>query len=349
MSDIHDQVKDYYGKQLEKSDDLKTNACCTVVSYPKHIKEALAQIHDEVMSKYYGCGLTIPDNLKGTKVLDLGSGSGRDCYLVSKLTGEEGRVVGVDMTDEQLNVANRHIEYHAQKFGHTKSNVTFLKGNIDKLEELDLGQNTFDIIISNCVINLVKDKKKVIQDCYNLLNEGGEMYFSDVYASRRIPQKLVDDPVLYGECLSGALYWNDFEEIAKEVGFKDPRVVESALITVNNPELESKVEGYKFYSITYRLFKHEKLERGQEDYGLKIKYLGTIEESPEKFILDKDYTFEKNTPIPVDGNTARMIKYSRYNSHFAIEGSFCTHLGEFSNNKSNPKLNEQKSGGNSCC
>ena len=88
-----------------------------------------------------------------------------------------------------------------------------------------------------------------------MLREGGELYFSDVYSSRRIPEALVADTVLYGECLSGALYWNDFLHLARSVGFDDPRLVEDAPITINNAALEAKVGNIKFFSATYRLFK----------------------------------------------------------------------------------------------
>jgi len=131
MDTKHQEVQDYYGKELTESSDLKTNACCTLVAPPKHILEVLRQVHDEVQAKYYGCGLTIPYDLEGRKILDLGSGSGRDCYIASKLVGQDGAVVGVDMTDEQLDVANKYIDYHTEAFGFKHSNVKFLKGNID--------------------------------------------------------------------------------------------------------------------------------------------------------------------------------------------------------------------------
>lgn len=94
MENTTTSVQNYYGKELRNSTDLKTNACCTTFEYPKKIKKILSEIHDEVMAKYYGCGLTIPTTLNGLKVLDLGSGSGRDCYLISKLVGESGHVLG---------------------------------------------------------------------------------------------------------------------------------------------------------------------------------------------------------------------------------------------------------------
>jgi arsenite methyltransferase len=150
---MHDQVKEYYGKILASTNDLKTNACCTNAAYPEYIRTALENVHDEVLTRYYGCGLVAPQALEETHILDLGSGSGRDCYVLGQLVGEKGRIVGVDMTDEQLEVANRHIGFHREKFGYAKSNVEFKKGYIEKLDELDLVDNSFDVIVSNCVIN----------------------------------------------------------------------------------------------------------------------------------------------------------------------------------------------------
>ena len=236
----HEQVQEYYGKVLHGSDDLQTDACCTDTNMPAFIKEALANVHDEVMVKYYGCGLVNPEALKGTRILDLGSGSGRDCYVLSQLVGESGEVVGVDMTAEQLDVANRHRDYHAKKFGYRQSNVHFLEGYIERLDDLDLADNSFDLIVSNCVINLSPDKEAVLREAYRLLKPGGEIYFSDVYSDRRIPAHLADDPVLYGECLSGAFYWQDFLSTAKSVGFLDPRLIEDRPLAIDNAAIQEK-------------------------------------------------------------------------------------------------------------
>ena len=88
--------------------------------------------------------------------------------------------------------------------------MRFLKGYLEHLDELDLADASFDVIVSNCVINLSPDKRAVLAQAHRLLKPGGELYFSDVYADRRVPVELSNDPVLYGECLAGALYWNDF-------------------------------------------------------------------------------------------------------------------------------------------
>jgi ubiquinone/menaquinone biosynthesis C-methylase UbiE len=323
----HQEVQEYYGKELEKSEDLKTNACCTLTPPPKYIQEVLKLIHDEVHAKYYGCGLTIPKELEGLKILDLGSGSGRDCYIASKLVGETGEVVGVDMTDEQLEVANKHIEYHRQAFGFERSNVRFVKGNIDQLDELDLEEGSFDLIISNCVINLATNKKKVFQDAFKLLKPGGEMYFSDVYSDRRIPQSLQENAVLWGECLSGALYWNDFLKMSRNAGFTDPRSVENHPITIENEELEDLVGDIKFFSVTYRLFKIDGLEEDCEDYGQALKYLGTIDGEKHSYDLDDHHNFPTGKVMPVCGNTYMMLHDTRFAKHFEFYGNFDTHYG----------------------
>lgn len=106
-----ESVQQYYGKILASTQDLQTSACCTAEAMPAHLRPLLADIHDEVQAKFYGCGSPIPSELEGCTVLDLGSGSGRDCYLLSRLVGEHGRVIGVDITVEQLAVARRHVDW----------------------------------------------------------------------------------------------------------------------------------------------------------------------------------------------------------------------------------------------
>src|SRR5690606_3876747 len=104
-----------------------------------------------------------------------------------QLVDAEGSVVGVDMTDEQLATAETHKDWHMRQFGYAKPNVRFLKGYLEKLDELDLAPDTFDVVVSNCVINLCVDKLAVLRGAYRLLKPGGELYFADVYCDRRLP------------------------------------------------------------------------------------------------------------------------------------------------------------------
>ncbi len=344
----HDDVKDYYGKVLQGSDDLQTNACCTPDDVPDYLRAVLAKIHPEVTEKYYGCGLVAPMALAGASVLDLGSGSGRDVYALAGLVGESGAVVGVDMTDEQLAVAWRHEDFHAQAFGYATPNTAFKKGYIERLDELGLADGSFDIIVSNCVINLSPDKPAVLREAFRLLKPGGELYFSDVYADRRVPQDLLDDPVLYGECLSGALYWNDFLTIAKQAGFADPRLVEDRVLTIENPEIEAKLGDIGFHSATYRLFKLEGLEPACEDYGQSVVYNGTLPNGGAEFVLDKGHVFAAGQPVAVCGNTYRMLAESRFAPYFEFSGSFETHLGIFAGCGGGLPFDRDSSGGGCC-
>lgn len=324
---MHETVQDYYGKQLQNSADLKTDACCDISQVPGWLKPLLAKIHPEVTSRYYGCGLVCPALLEGCRVLDLGSGSGRDVYALAQLVGSTGEVVGIDMTDEQLAVAEQYRDYHADAFGY--ANVRFLKGYIEQLDALPLEPESFDVIVSNCVINLSPDKDAVLAGVKRLLKPGGEFYFSDVYADRRVPDTVRDDPVLYGECLGGALYWNDFLTLGKRQGFADPRLVEDRPLAITSPALTARLGSISFYSATYRLFKLEELESDCEDYGQAVIYKGTIPEYPDQFILDGHHSIEAGRVFPVCGNTWRMLHDTRFKSHFDFIGDFTRHYGLF--------------------
>lgn len=326
---MKDSVKEYYGQILQSTNDLQTNACCTDTGVSDELRRMLSNIHPEVLARFYGCGLVSPQLLEGMRILDLGSGSGRDCYVLAQMVGERGYVLGVDMTDEQLAVAQRHLDWHRQKFGYAKSNIEFRKGYIERLDELGLEDESFDIIVSNCVINLSPDKEAVLSEAHRLLKQGGELYFSDVYADRRVPPALVADPVLYGECLSGALYWNDFLNFAKNVGFLDPRLVEDRPITLGNPQIEAKIGHIDFCSATYRLFKLDGLESACEDYGQAVVYRGGMPGSEQRFELDNHHQIEKGRVFPVSGNTYRMLKETRFRDYFDFYGSWETHYGLF--------------------
>lgn len=325
----HDSVKDYYGKVLKSNADLKTTACCDPLALPPRLRALASNVHPDVTAKYYGCGLVAPDALEGLKVLDLGSGSGRDAYILAQLVGADGEIVGVDMTDEQLETAREHVGWHMDRFGYRRPNVRFIEGYIERLGELGLEPGSFDVVVSNCVINLSIDKPAVFRGAFDLLKPGGELYFSDVYSDRRLPPSLVQDPELLGECLGGALYWNDFLTIAKRAGFLDARLVTSRPIEITDERVRAKLGAAKFFSATYRLFKIDELETACEDYGQAVIYKGTIAGAPNVFELDNHHRIEQGKVFPVCGNTWRMLEESRYARHFEFIGSFDTHYGIF--------------------
>eukprot|EP00741_Cyanophora_paradoxa_P017387 tig00020964_g16796.t1 len=311
-------VSDYYGKDLKTGADLKTNACVLGDAPSTETRKILSRIHEEVLSKFYGCGSPIPDNLEGRVVLDLGCGTGRDSYVCSALTGPTGRVIGVDMTDEQLEVARRHIDYHTRQFGYGAPIVDFRKGIIEDLRACGIADASVDVVISNCVINLSANKQKVFDEIFRVLKPGGELYFSDVFADRRVPEHMKQDKVLYGECLSGALYVEDFRRMMARSGFPDVRVMKSSRISIQNDEVQQKVGPIKFRSYTIRAFKIGSLEDRCEEFGQTAAYRGTLPGLPDAFVLDDHHTFPTGQALPVCGNTADMLSQTRFGPHFEV-------------------------------
>jgi SAM-dependent methyltransferase len=325
-----EQVKEYYGKTLRGSKDLKTNACCCATdAIPNYLREILRQIDNEIVEKFYGCGSPIPLELAGRTVLDLGCGTGRDVFMVSKLVGPRGRVIGVDMTEEQLAVARRHVGSHTGRFGFPRPNVDFRQGYIEDLHTAGIEDESVDVVISNCVINLSPDKRRVFSGILRVLKPGGELYFSDVFADRRIPNELAGDPLLRGECLGGALYVEDFRRLLAHLGCPDFRTVSKCRVTLDDADIRAKAGMINFDSMTVRAFKLSSLEDCCEDYGQAAIYRGTIPESPHRFVLDDHHTFVTGKPLPVCGNSAAMLCETRFGRHFQVIGDRSRHYGLF--------------------
>jgi SAM-dependent methyltransferase len=322
-------VSEYYGKTLESGSDLKTNACCAAQTPPAPVRRALSNVHDEILERFYGCGFPIPEAVAGCRVLDLGCGTGRDVYVLSQLVGEEGSVVGVDMTEEQLAIAKKHREWHRERFGYDKSNVEFLHGRMEDLGELGIEDNSIDVVVSNCVVNLSEDKEAVLREVHRVLKEGGEFYFSDVVVDRRLPDEVAKDDLLYAECLGGALYEGDFIDIARRAGFPDVRVVERSPIEIDSAEIAEKVGAARFHSVTYRLFSMRDLDAYQEDYGQVAIYRGGLPDVQNVYWFDEDHAFELHRPERVSANTASMLNDSRLGHSFELQGSRKRHFGPF--------------------
>mgnify|MGYP001592970911 CR=1 FL=1 len=159
--DIEAGVRDYYGKTLKSGANLKTDACCSPADLPRAVREALAKVNDEVTSRYYGCGLTIPSELAGLSVLDLGSGSGRDCYILSQLVGGAGRVTGVDMTDEQLEVAEPNRAHHARAFGYGNGEP-FMNPELLAMAEECLQRGFSVLILTNAMAPMTNRKRELL-------------------------------------------------------------------------------------------------------------------------------------------------------------------------------------------
>ncbi|MCB1609305.1 MAG: methyltransferase domain-containing protein [Xanthomonadales bacterium] len=328
QSTIQSDVRQYYGQTLSSSADLKTGACCDPSSMSPRLRALLADVHPEILARFYGCGSPIPEALEGATVLDLGCGTGRDVYLLSRLVGPNGRVIGVDMTPEQLAVAREHAQWHADRYGHAHSNVEFREGLIEDLGAAGIADASVDLVVSNCVLNLCADKGRAFSEAWRVLKPGGELYFSDVYADRRIPAELRADPVLLGECLGGALYWEDFRRLMLQVGCADPRILARSPVPLLDAAIEARIGMVNFESITVRAFKLA-LEDRCEDYGQVATYLGGIDGAEHAFVLDDHHRFERGRPMLVCGNTADMVSQSRYGRWFRVDGDKAQHFGLF--------------------
>jgi arsenite methyltransferase len=326
--EVHMSVQDYYGRVLKSQSDLQTSACCPTGSPPAHVRAVLPQIHAEIRDRSYGCGSPIPAAIEGAAVLDLGCGTGQDVYILSKLVGKSGRVIGVDMTPAQLALAQQYKEHHRLVFGHERSNVEFVHGYIEELHACGLEDESVDVVVSNCVLNLAPDKARVFAEIFRVLKPGGELYFSDIFAARRLPAEWLADSRLVGECLAGAMYLEDLRRLLASCGCADVRFVSVTDLLVTNDEIKEQVGNVRFYSATVRAFKLP-LEDRCEDYGQIARYLGTIAGYPHAFALDDHHLFVTAKPMLVCGNTADMVRSTRYAKHFEVLGSKSQHFGLF--------------------
>eukprot|EP00756_Hemistasia_phaeocysticola_P005183 Hpha_TRINITY_DN13209_c0_g3::TRINITY_DN13209_c0_g3_i1::g.154783::m.154783 len=346
-------VQEYYGKVLSSSKDLKTSACTASGRPHPIILDIIKKIPAPVNDKFYGCGTPIPLGIDGKTVLDLGSGSGRDAYVAGALVGPKGKVIGIDMTDEQLSTARENVDEYTKTLGYSSPNIEFKKGYIEDIEGAGVAPGTVDLILSNCVINLSPNKPAILKGAYEALREGGELYFSDVYCDRRVPKEAQENEVLWGECISGAMYIEDFLREAQKVGFADPRQLEASEIVVQDPQLAEILGEARFYSITYRLFKLPGLlESKCEDYGQYALYKGTVPGHPHSFVLDDHHKLERNKPFLVCGNTAAMLGengVSWLSPHFTIVGDRSVHYGLFDCGPSPVASSPAAAAGGACC
>jgi len=233
------------------------------------------------------------------------------------------------MTDQQLNVARRHLDGQMREFGYRTPNVDFRKGYIEDLRGVDIADESVDVVISNCVINLSPDKQRVFSEIFRVLKPGGELFFSDIFAGRRVPEPLTADAVLRGECLAGAMYIEDFRRLLRDLGCLDFRRMSSRPVRVDDEALARKIGGIDFHSITVRAFKLESLEDICEDYGQVAIYERPLAESPHAFVLDDHHVFALHKPMPVCGNTAAMLEETRFARHFGVIGNRSRHFGPF--------------------
>ena len=211
---IHETVREHYADRIKKSDSCcGPDACCSPESslYPVDL---LTTVPTDVASTSYGCGdpITLASLKPGQTVLDLGSGAGLDCILAAKKVGETGHVIGVDMTPEMIERAQANVKRLKL------NNVEFRHGY---LESLPVENNTVDVIISNCVINLSPDKSKVFGEAFRVLAPGGKLAVSDIVTDGPLPEAIKKSLSAWAGCVAGALEAKEYIGLMEAVGFTD--------------------------------------------------------------------------------------------------------------------------------
>src|SRR6266511_6044422 len=310
--------------------------CCPV----DYDSEYLQVIPQEVIERDYGCGDPSAYLRKGETIVDLGSGTGIICFIAAQIVGPKGKVIGVDMTDEMLEVARRNAPIVAERIGY--ANVDFRKGRIQDLaldlelldrrlkqspitnaasflaadelvEELRvkhplIANDSVDVVVSNCVLNLVepKSKRQLFEEIFRVLKKGGRAVISDIVSDEPVPEHLQNDSELWSGCISGALTEDGFLQAFAEAGFYGMQI-----LARQEPPWRT-IEGIEFRSVTVAAYKGKQgpcFDRKQA-----VIYLG-----PFKEVLDDDnHRLERGRRHAVCDKTYQLFKKVPYRQYFAF-------------------------------
>src|SRR5881396_3579954 len=312
-------------------------ALCGAVDYER---EHLKIIPDEVIQKDYGCGDPSRYLKAGETVVDLGSGTGKICFIAAQVVGATGKIIGIDMTDEMLEVARRSAPIVAERLGY--ANVEFRKGRIQDLaldlEKLDeelrkrpitdassflaadelaedlrvrhplIASDSVDVVVSNCVLNLVepKSKRQLFDEIFRVLRKGGRAVISDIVSDEPVPDRMQNDPKLWSGCISGALTEEGLLEAFAAAGFYGIQILK------REDQPWRMVEGIEFRSMTVAAYK------GKQGPGFERKqaviYLG-----PFKEVLDDDnHRLERGRRHAVCDKTYQLYRQEPYQQYFAF-------------------------------
>lgn len=328
---IETAVRERYSGAARQSEAA---LCCPVNYDPKYLKVIPA----EVIERDYGCGDPSRWVREGDTVLDLGSGTGKICFIAAQVVGPNGRVIGVDMTDDMLEVARRNAPVVAERIGY--ANVEFRKGRIQdmgldlalldhRLRELPLTgaegwlaaekladelrrqqplvpDNSVDVVVSNCVLNLVDaaSKPKLFAEIFRVLKLGGRAVISDIVSDEAVPGHLQNDAELWSGCISGALTETEFLQAFEQAGFYGIEIVK------RDDAPWRTVEGIEFRSVTLRAYKGKEgacFERNQ----------AVIYKGPFKEVLDDDgHRLKRGVRHAVCDKTFQLYRKDPYRAYF---------------------------------
>jgi arsenite methyltransferase len=296
IDDITQKVSERYAKAANTGEQM----CCPTSYDMGHLKTF---IPEEVLTISYGCGT--PAGLKtvqaGETVLDIGSGGGIDCFEASRLVGPTGRVIGIDMTDTMLEIARKHAAIVATNLGYPTSNVEFRKGLADAMPVDD---GTIDLIISNCVINLAPDKRKVFREMYRVAKPGGRFTISDIVSDQTVPQYLVHDTQKWGDCLSGALTLTDYMNDMTAAGFRAIHLVKSSPWRV--------IDGIHFLSVTLTGYKLPQTTTPPSIFH------ATLRGPFSRVVVEGGTTYRRGIPQPITSEERLLLSAPPFTEHFLL-------------------------------
>jgi arsenite methyltransferase len=324
-------VKERYSQGAQ---ERVADLCCPVDYDPRY----LAAIPEEVLERDYGCGDPSRHLKAGETVLDLGSGTGKICFIASQVVGPTGRVIGVDMTADMLEVARRNAPRVAERIGW--GNVEFRRGRIQDLaldfdrfderlaaapvtsaegllaaealagrlrrEEPMIAPDSVDVVVSNCVLNLVDggEKERLFREIFRVLRNGGRAVISDIVSDEEVPLALQRDPELWSGCISGAMTERGFLAAFEEAGFYGLRILE------RQAEPWRTVAGLEFRSLTVEAFK------GKEGPCLERKQ-AVVYKGPFREVVDDDHhRMVRGERYAVCDKTFQLFRQAPYREHF---------------------------------
>jgi ubiquinone/menaquinone biosynthesis C-methylase UbiE len=230
-------VKEKYGKIVSEN-NMEEDSCCNSGCCCTNTNNIMSEDYNDLNGYNpdadFGLGCGLPTKFakinKGDTVIDLGSGAGNDCFIARAEVGDNGRVIGIDFTPEMIEKARKNVE----KRGY--STVEFIHGDI---ENMPVNSNVADVIVSNCVLNLVPNKKNVFNEIYRVLKPNGHFSISDIVLIGNLPEKIKSAVEMYAGCISGAIKKDVYLKYIEEAGFKNITIQKEKNIVIPDAELKN--------------------------------------------------------------------------------------------------------------